>query len=665
MIQIRMPAAIVAALIFSWAAGAPGFAPDGGDDELAQPLAWVPGELIVGYRRAPSWSDLGQLRQRLPEVDDWRALRHPRRARGTVRQPHPLTRVRIVKLAPNADVPAVARRLSGIPSVAYAHPNYLLYPAFVPNDPHFLNDTQYGPQIVGAPQAWDTTTGDPDLRIAVADTGLFFSHEDLIGATWFNLGEIDPLNGIDDDENGFVDDFRGWNFMTDSNAVTVADPHGTHVAGIAVARIDNGKGIAGMCNCKIIALQVFDEDDNGQLTGTWAATANAFYYAVDNGARVINYSASGLGNQEDLSILQQAVLYAWNNDVTIVTAAGNRPLDDPHYPGVYPETIAVAGTTEYDTRWFITSHQGSASGPHIEVAAPAHNIYSTWRTLTGYSFLSGTSMATPHVTGLVGLMLTVNPSLHVEEIRALLRDNAVDLGAPGYDEIFGWGRIDAKATLDAVPADLEPPTIIHNGGEATFPFSGYIDPRGESSDGVSLDLGIQGVTITFSEPVRDVDSGPGGALTAGAFTLTGTAGSYPAIVTVDAAANPTVELTFAGPIPVGEWTTLIAGVEDLSGNRIENLGNLGIEVDEPDRVDIGFLPGDIDQDGRMVPLDLIRFRGMLAGTYQHPAGDAADYADTNRDDVVDSSDLVRFRQLIDGTGSASRCWATVSLPPRP
>ncbi len=642
-----------------------GLAADTGSERSVDAVVWVPGEVIVGYRRAPGASDLGQLQQELPAVTDWRALRHPGSAFGTARRPHPLARVRVVKLDPEADVEAAARRLARVRGVAYAHPNYLIRPAFLPDDPHFLDKTQYGPQTIGAAEAWDVTTGDPGIVIAVADTGLLFHHEDLVGGIWFNLGESDWLNQIDDDGNGFVDDYRGWNFVNDSKSVTLADPHGTHVAGIAAARINNGKGIAGMCNCKVLALQVFDEDDNGQLVGTWAHTANAFFYAVDNGADVINYSASGLGGAEELSLLQQAVVYAWENDVPIVTAAGNFPLDPPHYPGVYPETITVAGTTQFDTRWWRDSSRGSAVGPHLDVAAPADDIISSWTTVRGYSYLSGTSMATPHVTGLVGLMLSINPSLGVEEIRALLHENAVDLGAAGFDDLFGAGRIDAAATIAAVPLDTEPPTIVHDGGVATFPFNGYIDPRGESSDGVALDQGIRELVITFSEPVRDAGSGIGGSLTADAFTLTGTADDYPAIMAVDDAGSPTIRITLGGPIPVGEWTTLVADVEDLSSNRIESLVSPAPGDDEPDRLVVGFLPGDVDQDGQMVPLDLLRFRGMMAGTYHNPVGEILDYADIDRDGVVDPSDLNAFLHLISGTGNATRSWALVSLPPRP
>jgi subtilisin family serine protease len=664
--QFRARGALAAASsILLLLSGPPALAEDPGAEEPVNAPAWVPGEVIVCYRRAPVAADLSQLQQVLPAVTDWRALRHPETAHGTARRPHPLARVRVVKLDPGADVQAAAGRLSRVRGVAYAHPNYLIRPAFLPDDPYFQDETQYGPQTVGAAEAWDMTTGDPGIVIAVVDTGLFFQHEDLNGAIWVNLGETERLNQIDDDGNGFVDDYRGWNFVSDSKIVTVADPHGTHVAGIAVARINNGKGIAGMCNCKVLALQVFDENDSGQLVGTWEHTANAFFYAVDNGADVINYSASGLGGAEELSLLQQAVVYAWENDVPIIAAAGNFPLDPPHYPGVYPETIAVAGTTKFDTRWSVDNSRGSAVGPHLDVAAPADDIISSWTTVRGYSFLSGTSMATPHVTGLVGLMLSINPSLGVEEIRALLHENAVDLGAPGFDDLYGAGRIDAAATLEAVPLDLEPPAIVHDGGIATFPFNGYIDPRGESSDGVALDQGIRELVVTFSEPVRDAGSGIGGSLTADAFMLTGTADAYPAIAEVDDADSPTIRITLSGPVPVGEWTTLVADVEDLSGNLIESLANPAPGADEPDRVDVGFLPGDVDQDGQMVPLDLLRFRGMMAGTYHNPAGEVLDYADIDRNGVVDPSDLIAFRHLISGTGNATRSWALVSLPPRP
>jgi len=634
---------------------------------------WVPGEVVVAYRRTPVGADLDRLARRLTGAQEWRSLRHAPAAVGTLRQEHPLARVRIVKLRPDADVQEAARRISRIPGVAYAHPNYYVEPSFLPDDLFFQNGTQYGPQIIRAPEAWDTTRGDSSVVIAVADTGILYFHEDLAGAIWTNDGEFDPPDGVDNDGNGFVDDWRGWNFMRDTHAVTNANGHGTHVAGIAAGVQNNGRGIAGVCQARIMVLQVFDRNpESGVLEGTWEATANAIYYAVDNGARVLNYSASGRDTGTALNVVRDAVQYAWQHDMTIVAAMGNFPRDPPHAPAVYPETIAVGATTSADTLWQVNAFSGSGLGPHVDVAAPGEGVFSTWDTgSTRYAFSSGTSMATPHVTGLVGLMLSVNPNLHVEDIRRLLHENATDLGASGFDDFYGWGRIDAKATLDAVIADTVPPEIVHNEGVSTRPHSGYIDPRLCSSDGESMDLGIDSVFITFTKPVRDAGSGEGGALTAAAFSIVGISSiggdgpSYPQIVGIEDGANPTVEVLLGGPIPPGQWTTIVADVEDLAGNRIVSVGDLGPGLDEPDRVDIGFLPGDVDGDGRTVPQDLIRFRGIMSDTYHNPVGEDADYADTNRDGLVSPEDLIQFRRLISGVSPATRSWSGAALPARP
>jgi len=615
---------------------------------------WVPDEVIVVYRTRPASADFSRLRQRLPSTRAWRSMRHPPLARNTARTQHPLSRVRIVKLAPGQDVQATAARISRMPGVAYAHPNYITHPSFSPNDPRYGTGEQYGPEIIRAPEAWDLTTGDPNVVIAIADSGLNFVHEDFFRAVHNNPGET--FDEMDDDGNGFVDDVRGWDFMNNDNFPGWSSNHGTHVAGIAAARIDNGKGITGMTNCSIMPLQVFD----GNL-GTWEAIANAIYYAVDNGASVLNYSGGGTDIPANLSILQEAVVYAWDNDMPVVVAAGNVGDFSPFYPASYPQTIAVAATGPLDSYYGL-----SGKGPHIDVVAPGIGVLSTFPNNTmAYGTLTGTSMATPHVTGLVALMLSLNPSLHVEQIRQLLHDNAVDLGTVGFDQLFGYGRIDAKATLDAVPLDNDPPFIVHDGGVSTSPFSGYIDSRHESSDGVALDVGIDTFTVQFSEPVRDVGSGKRGALTVAACSLSGTSVTHPDILSVDATGNPTIRVTLSGPIPVAEWTTLAFDVEDMAGNRIVASGNLGEGADETDRIDVGFLPADIDQSEQVTPQDLVRFRAMRFGNFHNPLGQDVDYADIDRNGAIEPQDLILFRQLVFDTPPATRRWALESLPPRP
>ena len=166
---------------------------------LAPDSRWVPDELIVGFRNVPRAAELTGITRRLSVVQHWDKLRHHQRAKGAKQASHPLASVRIIKLKPGQDVQLLARRLSRMPGVAYAHPNYIMRASFTPNDP-FFSTQQYAPQIIRAQEAWDLTLGDPEIIIAIADSGLRFNHQDLVGAAWVN--EDDPVDGVDNDENG-------------------------------------------------------------------------------------------------------------------------------------------------------------------------------------------------------------------------------------------------------------------------------------------------------------------------------------------------------------------------------------------------------------------------------------------------------------------------------
>jgi len=305
-----------------------------------------------------------------------------------------------------------------------------------PNDPMYLGGQQWGLGQVHAPRGWYVSTGHA-VTVAVVDGGVDLDHPDLVGSLWVNPGEI-PGNGIDDDGNGFVDDVHGWDFVDDDGMPDDIYGHGTHVAGIVGATTDNALGMAGMgWEGKVMAVRVLETQD-----GTVQDVAQGIEYAVDQGAQVINLSLGAC--YLDMQEMRDAVTYAQDAGVLLVAAAGNTSGSCPFYPAAYDDVIGVAATDSNDQRASFSTY-----GSHVYVAAPGVAIQST--TLGGgYGGKSGTSMATPMVSGLAALLWTHCPGSTSSQIAQTIADGAVDLGAAGWDSYYGWGRIDASSMTCSV-----------------------------------------------------------------------------------------------------------------------------------------------------------------------------------------------------------------------
>ncbi|TXH23680.1 MAG: hypothetical protein E6Q99_07690 [Elusimicrobia bacterium] len=291
--------------------------------------------------------------------------------------------------------------------------------------------------------------------VAVVDSGVELTHPDLSANLWTNPGEI-PTNGLDDDANGFVDDVRGWNFAYDNDDPTDDNGHGTHVAGTVSSTADNSEGGAGVAfDAQIMALKGLDFFGDG----SFQSLANAILYAVDNGADVINASWGGEGSESTLS---SAVAYAISHGVVFVAAAGNGdpltglPINVANFtPASLPGVIAVGATDITDTRASFSNF-----GTKLAVTAPGVDVRSTW---LGGSYLeeSGTSMASPHVAGLAALVLSYWPTYTVAQVKNVLTSSVDDLGAPGFDIFYGFGRVNAQS-LAATIVDITSPTAPTN-----------------------------------------------------------------------------------------------------------------------------------------------------------------------------------------------------------
>lgn len=372
-----------------------------------------------------------------------------------------------VRFPYGSDIDRIIAEYNKLEEVEYAEPDYIDSGAggngFTPDDK--LYNRQWGlhndgtfPQSqpkagidINIEEAWTVTTGDSNIIVAILDSGGRLNHPEFAGRIWLNHKEISG-NSKDDDNNGYVDDYRGWDFVNKDNDPTDDHGHGTNVGSIAGSTGNNNLGYAGVdWNCKLMFLKVLSSDNTGYQSNFTAA----IYYAVDHGARVINMS---IGGSSPSNIYRDAVGYALEKNVTIVACMMNNNVETPYYPAAFPGVIAVGSIDPNGKRtqpFFWDSKSGSNYGSHISVVGPGNYIYGlSYSSDTNYgTYWGGTSQATPHVTGVVALMLAHNPDLTPTEIKTILEETARDgIGrpeedTPGWDKYHGWGLIDAYKAL--------------------------------------------------------------------------------------------------------------------------------------------------------------------------------------------------------------------------
>jgi subtilisin family serine protease len=345
----------------------------------------------------------------------------------------------LVSVAPGSTAQTI-RALKRDPRVSYAEPNFILRAA--PNDP-FLSQLwgldNYGQTVnwtAGTPdadidgrEAWSVSTGSPDVVVAVIDTGVDLAHPDLAANIWVNPGEDCGgcrTNGLDDDGNGYVDDWRGWDFVNGDNNPADDQGHGTHVAGTIAAAGDNGLGVAGVTwSTKVMPLKFLGSDGSG----TTADAISALLYANAKGVPILNNS---WGGGEFSQALLDAIEQTDSSGELFVAAAGNdfTNIDlEPFYPAAYDvaNVVSVGASDQFDRKaWF--SNYGTKT---VDLSAPGTNVYSTWTSGT-YRFADGTSMAAPHVSGAAALAKAVFPDASGVGLKALLLrtiDPVASLGA--------------------------------------------------------------------------------------------------------------------------------------------------------------------------------------------------------------------------------------------
>ncbi len=345
-----------------------------------------------------------------------------------------ISRIYEIRYDSPIDIIDLCKELMQNPDVEYATPVYKRFSnVYSPNDPDYIANKQYGLFVMKLPSAWDITKGDPKVKIAIVDSAIDWTHEDLNENIWTNIYE-NPNNTIDDDNNGFVNDVHGWDFVGDinSNSTTLLpdndtrsiyanNTHGTHVAGCASGVTDNGKGIASPgFNCSILPVKVGADDIYmmGIIDGY-----SGILYAAKMGADVINCSWGGPGySPAEADIVKQA----YDMGSVLVISAGNTStyLDaNKLYPACYPNVLVVGSTGTSKPSDF------SEYGIAVDVWAPGDQIYST---VPGnqYEAMSGTSMSSPYVAGVVGLVKSIHPDWSPAKLMMQMRSTLSNIIAP-------------------------------------------------------------------------------------------------------------------------------------------------------------------------------------------------------------------------------------------
>lgn len=359
----------------------------------------------------------------------------------------------------NKSTVSLMNELNSLPEVAYAEPNFIYKAINTTSDPLYgqlwglTNTGDNEPDrnggnsgsvgVVGADvnaeKAWEITKGSKNVVIAVIDTGIDYNHQDLKENIWINTNEI-AGNGIDDDGNGYIDDVHGWNAYADNGNPMDGNAHGTHCAGTIGAKHSNGVGVAGvMDDVQLMAVKFLSDSGSGSL----ADAVEAIDYATKMNVDIMSNSWGGGGFSQ---ALEDSIKAAKDKGILFVAAAGNSATNNdskPHYPSNYnvENVISVAAHTNADT---LASF--SCFGKRtVHVAAPGHNILSSVPN-NGYKVYSGTSMATPHVSGVLGLLIAKEGRMDVGAVRERLMATTVPAAAYRRTTVAG-GRVDAYNLL--------------------------------------------------------------------------------------------------------------------------------------------------------------------------------------------------------------------------
>lgn len=437
-------------------------------------------------------------------------------------------------------VPRAVTRLSGMTKrVRVAEPDHILRAQTTPNDPSY--STLWGLHNTGqssgtadadidAPEAWALSTGSSSVIVAVLDTGIDQTHPDLLANLWTNPGEI-AGNSLDDDNNGYVDDTRGWDFVNSDNNPNDDNGHGTHCAGTIGAVGNNGAGVSGVCwQVSLLGLKFLDASGSGYESDG----AEAISYATNIGVTLTSNSYSGdIYNQS----MKDAIDEADAAGILFVAAAGNNSSNlglFPEYPASFTSSniVSVASTTRTDA----LSSFSNFSATSVDLAAPGSDIFSTIQN-GGYGTKSGTSMATPHVAGACALMKSFKPALTHTQIRELLL-STVDTKPALTGKCATGGRLNVYNALLATSDILATPG---GGLTASGPIGGPFAPGSQTFTLTNHGASTSGWTASVNRTWITLSPASGSIAPGASQTLT---------VTLNAGANQLLATTHTGTVTI-------------------------------------------------------------------------------------------------------------------
>ena len=397
---------------------------------------WVPGQLLVQSTLNANPNDVS------------RTLRtHGASVQGEI----PQIKVHVLRV-PDPALEHVKKALESTGLFTFVERDFIARPASTPNDPSFVSEWHL--LKIQAPAAWDLTLGSASTPIAIVDSGADPTHSDLKPKL-----------------------LAGWSWVLGSSNTSDGNGHGTIVSGAAAAATNNAIGVAGVgWNNPIMPLAVLRSDGSAY----YSDMASAITYAADHGVRVISMSlASSMGS----SALQSAVDYAWNKGSVLFAAAANYNTSTPYYPAAYNNAVAVAATTSSDTKSSYSNY-----GNWIDLSAPGDSILTTYNG-GGFGYASGTSLATPVAAGVAALVLSIKPSLSASGLVGVLEQSADDLGTAGFDQYFGWGRVNALRAVSAAlitVGDSTRPVVAISSPLPGATVSGTISVQGTATDNVGV-----------------------------------------------------------------------------------------------------------------------------------------------------------------------------------